>query len=295
LGSKENILKAKLEILSGLEDGGTLVINNDNELLNRFYYEYINGKSGVGAGLVPAQWCQNNEINSVGAPAHRCPNKEINIIKCGTAPDSNFVAKDIHIREDSSSFNTNVNGKTYEVNIPVPGVHYVYNSLIAIAIGNLLGISMQDMVKAISSIEAVKMRMEVIKSPSGILIINDSYNASYESVKSALKYLSEIDNKRKIAVLGNVAEVGDFAKEIHTKIGEEVYKNNVDVLIIVGNDAKNIAYEFEKKRNSNEGIHMCSTNEEAIGVLKSILKGNDIVLVKGSRVMKMEEIVEAMK
>ncbi|MDR0978681.1 MAG: UDP-N-acetylmuramoyl-tripeptide--D-alanyl-D-alanine ligase [Lachnospiraceae bacterium] len=277
LGSKENILKAKLEILSGLEDGGTLVINNDDEFLSKFYYEYINRKLNV------------------GAPAHRCPNKGIKVLTCGINSNSNFTAEDIHITEDGSSFNTNINGKTYKVNIPVPGKHYICNGLLALAIGDLLQIDEVDVVKALGIIKPEKMRMEIIKSALGVTIVNDCYNASYESVKAALEYLSKISNKRKIAVLGGIGEVGDFAKEIHTKIGEEVYKNSVDVLITVGNDAKNIAYEFEKRKNSNAGIHICSTNEEAVGVLKSILKPNDMVLIKGSRMMKMEEIVDSIR
>ena len=261
LGSRENILKAKLEILEGLNNDGSLIINNDNDLLN--------------------SWNQNNEDN------HKH-------ITYGIENESMLNAKKISIMEKGSSFEIMVNENKYTVKVPVAGKHFVYNSLAAIAVGLENNIDMEDIIKGISEFSLTKRRMEIIKNKSNATIINDCYNASYESVKAALEYLSSIKANRKIAVLGDVLELGEFSKQMHQKMGEEVVKNNIDILITVGKEAETIASTV-KKCNVEIKVYSFENNTDASNLLKGLMKENDVILVKASNGMHFEEIVEAIK
>ena len=134
--------------------------------------------------------------------------------------------------------------------------------------------------------------MEVIKNSNNITIINDSYNASYESMKAALEYISKIEANKKIAVLGDVLELGDFSKQMHKKIGEEVVKNKIDVLITVGKEAENILNKAIELGMDSKNVYHFENNEEASNLINQIAKENDIVLVKASNGMHFDEIVE---
>lgn len=149
---------------------------------------------------------------------------------------------------------------------------------------------MKDVIKGIASFKLTKKRMEIVKKDE-ITIINDSYNASYDSMKAGLEYLKNVTGKRKIAVLGDMLELGEFSKELHEKVGEEVAKNNIDILITVGNYAKYIASKAKDLGENNVNIY--DTNKDASNYLKSVLKPGDVILLKASNSMKFGEIFEA--
>ena len=261
LGSRENILKAKLEILEGLSEEGALIINNDNDLLNL--------------------WNTNNKDN------HKH-------ITYGIENKSDLIAKDIKVNEDGSTYILQLEGKEYTVNIPVPGRHFVYNSLAAIAVGLENGIEIKKAIQGIENFSLTKSRMEILKNKQNVTIINDCYNASYESVKAALEYLSSINANKKIAVLGDVLELGKYSQEMHQKIGEEVVKNHIDILITVGKEAKIISSTV---KNSEENIEVYSfdNNVDASNLLKELMEENDAILVKASNGMCFKEIIDSIK
>ena len=261
LGSRENILKAKLEILEGLDKSGSLIINNDNDLLNL--------------------WNSNNNDN------HKH-------ITYGIESESTLNAKNIDIREDGSSFDIEINGAYYTVNVPVAGRHFINNALAAIAVGLENKIEPEKIIEGISKFSLTKRRMEIIRNKNNVTIINDCYNASYESVKAALEYLSSISANRKIAVLGDVLELGEFSKQMHQKMGEEVINNNIDILVTVGKEAKAIA-ELVKDKSKKIEVYSYDNNIDASNLLREIMKENDIILVKASNGMHFEEIVESIK
>jgi len=262
LGSRENILKAKLEIISGLKENGVVIVNNDNDLLRK--------------------WAEENKNN-------------YKIITYGIENKSDFTAYDIKQEESWSTYKIIINGKENTVKVPVAGIHFVYNSLSAIAVGSVLNINSKKILDGIESFELTKNRMDIIKTNSNITIINDTYNASYDSMKAAIDYLGRQNNKRKIAVLGDMLELGEFSKEMHEKVGEEVFKNNVNILLTVGENSKYIANKAVEIGFKKENVFMCNNNEETINILKEILKSDDIVLVKASNSMKLGEIVEEIK
>ena len=254
LGSRENILKAKLEILEGLSKDGTVVINNDNDLLHKWYLE--------------------NKDN-------------YNIVTYGIENDSMEKAQDINYLESSSKYNLKNEGV---IEVPVGGEAFVYNSLAAISVGKALGISMDKIKQGILKFELTKMRLDVQKSSKGYTIINDCYNANYDSMKSALQYLNRTPGNRKIAVLGDMLELGDFSKKLHEGVGNAVVENKVDILITVGKEAKNIA---KIAMENNVETYEYTDNNSAISKLKEILKPEDAVLVKASNSMNFKEIISA--
>lgn len=250
LGSRENILKAKLEILEGLQ-GKSIVVNADNDLLGK--------------------WAEEN--------------KEIyNIITYGIEnKNSMYKAKDIQSFVDKSTYKLD----NYDITVPVGGEHFVLNSLCGIAVGRYFDIPMEEIIKGIENFELTKKRMEINIAKNGATIINDSYNANYDSMKAAIEYLRNVEDKRKIAVLGDMLELGEYSEELHRKVGDCVY--GIDILVTVGEQAKYIA---ENAKISN--IIECNSNEEAISRIKSIISPNDAILIKASNSMKFSEIAEAL-
>ena len=256
LGSRENILNAKLEILNGMEKP-LLVLNNDNDLLHDYYEK----------------------------------NKDkIKINTYGTNNLSDIMAKDITFNENSSTFTSKINGQEVKIKVPVGGEHFVLNALCACKIGELLGIENSKIVEGIEKFELTNKRMEITTLKNDITIINDSYNASYESISASLKYLASLENKRKIAILGDMFELGEFAEELHKKVGEAVVKNNIDALICIGENAKFI-YDVGIKNNMKD-VYYFKEKDEAFNFLTKFLKSGDVVLVKASNGMKFFDLAE---
>lgn len=259
LGSRENILKAKLEILENLKPGGTIVINNDNDMLNK--------------------WAKEDKLYKK--------------YTFGIDEESDVMAYNIKIGNKSSTYNVKINNEEYTVNVPVSGKHFVYNSLCAIAIGNLLGISPENIIKGIETFSLTKNRMEVVKVKDNVTVINDAYNASYDSMKPAIEYLKELPAKRKIAVLGDMFELGEFSEEIHRKVGIEVVTHKIDILVTVGKLAKYIAEEAKYLRMPEKNIISLETTEEASEYLNKILQKDDAVLLKAAHGMHFSEILKS--
>ena len=253
LGSRENILKAKLEILDGMQPNGTLIINNDNDLLH--------------------EWYLNNKEN-------------YKIITVGIENKSNIMPRNI-IEKDS--YSTYIFHDTL-MNIPVGGRHFIYNSLLAVAVGTLYNLLPLQISKGLKKFELSGNRMKIIKN-NNIIIIDDSYNANYDAVSSALKYLSE-QKGRLIACLGTMRELGDYSKELHSKLGHDIVNDKIDYLITVGEYSEyinNTAIElgFDPKKS----FHY-DNNSEAINKINEIKKDGDFILVKASYLLHFNEIVE---
>ena len=256
LGSRENILKAKLEILEGSKKEA-VIINNDNDLLHKWYEE----------------------------------NKEnYNIKTYGIKEQSDIMAKEIKLEENKSTFTCKINNVKEKINVPVGGEHFVLNALCAITVGEVLKIEADKIKLGIESFELTKKRMDIVELKNGIKIINDAYNASLESMTASLKVLSEF-KERKIAVLGDMFELGDFSEELHKKVGKEVVKNNIDILIACGENARYIA-DVARESANKENVYYLRKTEEIKPLLEKIGKNNDVILFKASNGMKFYKIAE---
>lgn len=247
LGSRENILKAKLEILEGMNKP-QIIINDDNDLLHKWNLE-------------------NKE--KIEIHAYSLKN-----------------AKDIELKEESSIFKTTIQ-KEINITVPVGGEHFVYNALCAIEVGKILNIPDEKIQKGIAEFELTKKRMDIKKLDNGATLINDSYNASYESMKASIEYLAKYPGKRKIAVLGDMFELGEYSMELHEKVGKEIAKNNIDILICSGENSKYIINQNQQIEN-----YYLKSNEEILKKLQQILSDGDVVLVKASNGMKFYEICQ---
>lgn len=261
LGSRENILNAKLEILEGMEKP-KIVINNDNDLLH--------------------EWKNNLKEN-------------IEVHTFGIENKSDCMAENIKKSENNSEFICNINNEKIKINVPIGGDVFIINSLCAILVGKNLGLSDKQIQDGIENFELTKKRMEIIKLKNNITLINDSYNASLDSMKASIKYLSELNGKRKIAVLGDLFELGDYSEKIHRKIGEEIVKNKIDLLYLIGENSKYIKDEALKNGMNKNNIFYFNSKNEIINNLKNIMTENDIVLFKASNGMRLFEIVEELK
>jgi len=252
LGSRENILKAKLEILEGLKENGKLIINNDNDLLHDYYLG----------------------------------NKEDYIVTIGIENDSNYMANNVTYTELGSKFNVENNN----ICVNVASTPFVYNALIAYAVGKELGISVEKIKTGIESFSLSKNRLEVTTNKKGITIINDTYNASYDSVKAALETLKNRKEKRKIAVLGDILELGSYSEKIHKDLAKEVIDNNVDILVLVGNEVRYLLDELTDKEYNGE-VYLFSKYNDTYELLDNILDEDDVVLLKASHSMNLTEVV----
>ena len=261
LGSRENILKAKLEILEGTKNP-TVIINNDNDLLN--------------------EWYQLNK-------------DKFNIKTFGISNKSDINAQNIILDKESSIYSSEINGKEYSIKVPVGGEHFVLNSLCATLVGETLNIEAEKIKKGIEEFELTKKRMDIEQLSNGTRIINDTYNASFESMQASLKYLSKFKENRKIAVLGDMFELGEFSERLHKNVGKEVVKNNIDVLICAGKDAKYIAEQASKDGMKSDNIYYFDNKDKIVDLLKNNVKNNDVVLFKASNGMKFFELVEQIK
>ena len=256
LGSRENILKAKLEILEGMKKH-KIIINNDNDLLHEWYEK-------------------NKNIEE--------------IYTYGIQNDSDINAIEIKLQEEKSEFIAKTKNEQISVTVPVGGVHFVYNSLSAMEVGKILGISDDKIKKGIAEFELTKKRMDIKKLANGAILINDSYNASYESMKASIEYLKNHTGIRKIAVLGDMFELGNYSEELHLKVGKEVAKSDIDILICSGKNSKNIIKGC--KENKNIQTFFMNNNQEIVSKLQEILREGDVVLVKASNGMKFFEICQ---
>lgn len=261
LGSRENIFKAKLEILEGM-DKKKIVINNDNDLLNKWYLENKN----------------NIEIHTFGIKN-----------------ESEFNAKNIKLKENSSEFICENKSEKINIEVPVGGEHFILNALCGLTVGKLLNLNNEEIKNGIKDFKLTAKRMEINHLKNNITIINDSYNASYESMKASISNLKNMNGERKIAVLGDMFELGDFSEKLHKEVGTEIYKNKIDKLYLIGNYSKFIGEEAEKEGYKKENIFYFENKDELFNNLKNNLKSGDVILIKASNGMKLFEIAEKLK
>lgn len=251
LGSREGILKAKLELCEGLKEGAPLILNGDNDMLRTVKDEH---HKVVFYGI------ENGE----------------------------FKAENIVEAENSTSFDIVYLGKTQHIVIPTIGIHNVYNALAAFTVGYFLDVEPQAAADALGAYVPAGMRQKVV-DVCGITSIEDCYNASPDSMRAALKTLSDIKGNKKIAVLGDMLELGEYAKTAHMDVGAMVGENKIDYLFAYGNDAK--YYVEGAKQSGVQNAFLFDDKEKLSDMLLKTAGVGDAVLFKGSRGMKLEDAI----
>ncbi len=254
LGSREGILQAKLEMLDGLKKGSSLFLNGDNDMLSTV---------------------KNDDYNIVffGIENKNCHILAEDIKEIGLSTE--FVAAKGDIKQ--------------KITIPTVGIHNVYDALSAFAVGLEYGISPENIAKGLMNYAPSGMRQK-IREVNGITVIEDCYNASPDSQKAGLNSLCKIANGRKIAVLGDMLELGTYSETAHRTVGEYAAECNVDMLFTFGEESKYMA--DSAKKSGLEKVFAFTDKTELTNTLLSEIKNGDTLLFKASRGMKLEEIFE---
>ncbi|MBE6547756.1 MAG: UDP-N-acetylmuramoyl-tripeptide--D-alanyl-D-alanine ligase [Ruminococcaceae bacterium] len=265
LKTRENIAKAKLEIAQGLCEGGILLLNGDEPLLRQ--------------------------------AASQMQNSPYKVMFACIESEGDFCARNIRFGEDATVFDIKYDNVLIEdICVPAIGRHIAFDALFAAAIGLLCGLTREQINDGLSKYIAGKYRQKIY-DVRGVRMISDCYNASPESVKGALGVLEMMKADRRIAVLGDMKELGATSEELHRSVGAEVAAKNIDMLFAVGEYGRFIA-EGAKASGMDEGSIFVETDESAqntVSELNNILREGDAVLIKASRSMKFEKIVEAIE
>ncbi|SHE38726.1 UDP-N-acetylmuramoyl-tripeptide--D-alanyl-D-alanine ligase [Caldanaerobius fijiensis DSM 17918] len=262
LGSRENILRAKLEMIEDFTEDDYVVLNADDDML-------LKAKENMHSRVI-TYGVDRGDIRAFGIE-----------------------------QRDKLHFNVKFPGAddgVLNVEIDTYGKHNVYNALAAIAVGFIYKLDATDIITGLRDYRPEKMRLNIVKTKD-LIIIDDAYNASPDSMKAAIDVLHDIgkDGFKTIAVLGDMKELGDYSYIAHRDVGKYVHQKGIDILVSVGRFAGYIADGALECGMEPERIYKADDNREAIELLKKILKKGDVILVKGSRAMMMEEITSFLR
>ena len=261
LGTRDGILQAKTEMFDHLQVDGTVILNGDDDKLST--KQEVNGKPvifyGVGAdsALISKRYLCDR---------HR---------KSWTRRNA---CKDPYTTGD------------FDAQIPIPGEHNVYNALAGTAVGLQLGLSIREIAQGIASVQTIAGRTNLLHV-KGMTVIDDCYNANPVSMKASIDVLAHTSGRR-IAVLGDMGELGAEEKELHRNIGKAVAASGIDALFCAGTLAEE--YAREAKANPECEVHYKKTREEMTEELLAYVKEGDTVLVKASHFMEFPKVVEAL-
>lgn len=246
LGSRENIMKAKLEIIEGLS--GRLIINNDNDIMHD-NLDYIKSLCDV--------------------------------ITVGIDNDSDYrgnVVIDNKFELDGNVIESPINTRAF-----------IYNSMVAYVVGKLCDVEVSDIIEGINNTSLSGNRLEYKKYRDNIVLIDDTYNASLDSIKSSLEILRNEKCNRRIAVIGDVLELGEYAENIHRDIGKELLECNLDYVITIGEFT--LYTDKYLKDNGYFNVSHFSIESDSYDFIENLLREGDTVLFKGSHGIKLKNIV----
>ena len=258
-GSRQAVADAKAELVESLPGEGVAVLNADDPVVREFDRR-----------------------------------TQARVLRFGIAADADVRGEDLTLdRDGRPSFTMVTPAGTERVELSVAGEHMAWNALAAAACGVGLGLTAGECAAGLKEARVSPWRMEVLESPSGLRILNDAYNANPSSMAAALRAARAMAGEgRCIAVLGEMAELGSIAAEEHERIGELVARVRIDRLVTVGEAADAIAVSAVREGVEPERVTRCSTVEEALEAVLSDVRPNDLVLVKASRAVGLEQLAE---
>lgn len=276
LGSQRAIQRAKQELVETMEPGSTIVLNADDPLVREM------AEVAVGKDVIYYGW--QTTIHDEPSLAPGCT-------------DASLVTATHLVTHGAKgiSFTLCYKGKSVEIQLPVPGRYQVSNALAAAAAAMAAGASLDDVQMGLSRATLSGMRMQLIPWLDGGLVINDAYNANPTSMAAALKTTQEIAVGRPlILVLGDMLELGQLSKEAHLDIGRQAAGLKPAYLVCVGTNARGFAEGASKAGLSSERIVECEDYTSAEEAVLRVANPGDIILVKGSRGIALENVVQAL-
>lgn len=269
LGTRDGILKAKTECFEHMQPDGTVILNGDDDKLCT--RQVVNGKPAIfyGMGKEPMLSADREPMAEKSIYATDVKNLGLEGMQAHIyTPEGDFLA-----------------------HIPIPGEHNVYNALAGTAVGLQLGLTIQEIGQGIASAQTISGRTNVIHN-AGMTIIDDCYNANPVSMKASIEVLANTKGRR-IAVLGDMGELGENEVALHYSVGEAVGRAGIDVLFCAGE----LAAEYARAAaagNVNCQIYYYETVEALLSALLAFVKEGDTILVKASHFMQFPQIVEAL-
>ncbi|NLM51382.1 MAG: UDP-N-acetylmuramoyl-tripeptide--D-alanyl-D-alanine ligase [Firmicutes bacterium] len=262
LGSREGIARAKCELLEQLPADGVAIVNGDEPLLENYVQKL------------------------------KCPH-----VTFGFSPAATIRCRAETVKNGEKQIC--LSQKNYPdlwLEPPLPGKHNIYNLMAAVAVGRYLQLTDAEITGGLKNVAFSAMRLETVTLPQGYNIINDAYNASPTSMAAALDVLQELSQGAgKIAVLGDMLELGNLEKEGHLQVGRLAAQSGLKALVVMGSRARWIAQGAKAAGMPGEAIFYCDTHVQAAALLKRLAEKNDWILLKGSRGMKMEEVLYALR
>lgn len=258
LVDRDGVLRAKTEIFQSMNHDGQVYVNGDDD-----------------------------KLCTVNKPWNKV------ILHYGLNENNEIYATDIvNMGLRGSKAKAHVGETSFDIHVPLPGIHMVYNALVSVAIAKEYGLSEEEIIRGVESVKATAGRSNILTT-SKYILIDDCYNANPVSMKAAVDLLSMSDC-RKVAILGDMFELGEKEKDLHFGVGEYAAANGVECLVCVGELSKSMA-DGARTNNAELELYYYSTVDECLDSLKDILKENDSILVKASHGMHFERIVEFLK
>ena len=254
LGSRENIFKAKCELLPHIQKDGLLILNGDDALLTT-----LRGKTPVSTVFFGQTEGLEYRAQALGGDG----------------------VSHIHCRMTTPNMER-------EVKIPALGEHMVYPALMAAAVAEHFCLTPNEIQQGLTQFVPTKMRMNVLHRAGGITILDDTYNANPQSMRAAISVLADGPGSWKAAVLGDMLELGPFAPALHAGVGECLGKAKVDCLVAVGEMSQHMAQAA--RESGVPMVYHCVDRDAAKAVLNQIVREDSTILVKASRGMKLEEL-----
>ena len=261
MGSLNRIMEEKGALFRGMRKNGSIIVNQDDP--------------------------------RVVSLAHEFPGQKIMV---GIRQEADVIARTIHLNgKEGTSFTLILEGEETEVCLPLLGKHFIPNALFAIATASLFGVGLEKAKEALERFQSYPMRMEIISLEGGKTLINDAYNANPMSMELALETLTESKGKgRAIAVLGDMLELGEFAEEAHQELGRKISELPIELLLAMGEEAPALVESAVRHGCDPKRVILAESHSEAISILKETIQEGDWILVKGSRGMAMEKIVQGL-
>ena len=257
--TREGILQEKSQMIQDMKDKGTIILNGDDDLL---------AEVGPVKGVTPVFF--------------------------GQGENNQFRADNIRplgLRGTSCTI-TLKDGSSFDCVVPVPGIHMVSNAVAGAAVGYALGLTVDEIKAGIEGLPSIPGRNNIIKTDR-LIILDDCYNANPISMKASIDVLNMAIG-RKVAILGNMGELGTNEKELHKEVGTYAAENHIDLVCGIGDLAKDLIEGVTEVNSSTEGIWF-ATKEDFFHSMKEILKDGDNILVKASHGMNFPEIVSALE
>ena len=258
LGGINEILQEKGKLIESLRDSGMAILNFDDP----------NSKKLAG----------------------KCSGS---VIYYGSDPQNCMVwAGNIKIENFKTSFELNLGVERVKINYQLLGSHQIYPALAAAALGVVCNIPLTKIKLALESIEPSEHRLQVVQGPNGSIILDDTYNSSPAALDGAIDTLLQIPARRRILVLGEMRELGRYSQELHRRVAQRIYKEKLDFVFLGQGDTEIVADELKSLGFWEERVEENLQNSKLVGRLLKFLGKGDVCLIKGSRAVRLDEVVK---